>query len=257
MEHEEYTVKNYPCCGKKYNGEKAIISLTSWKARINTVSKTLFSLIQQCPGFHIVLCLSEEEFPERENELPENLMLFVNNELVEILWVYKNYKAFKKILFTMDKYRDVPVISADDDCIYTSNYAQMLYDKWLENKDNIISMGSGSEGKNGYYSFFGENKINQKQPWPTGSKSLYPPYIFKHYGLKLLNDTIISTNNDDGFYGYIIFHILNKTIINPFTQEQCKVYYFHDEFEPMHNLPAYNLKKALLVISNELYNIKL
>ena len=88
---EEYTRENYPSFGKKYNGEKAIISLTSWKARINTVSKTLFSLIQQCPGFHIVLVLSEEEFPKMCEELPENLMLFVENEMIELMFVYKNY----------------------------------------------------------------------------------------------------------------------------------------------------------------------
>ena len=124
---------------KIYNGEKAIISLTSWKARINTVGKTLYSLLKMCPGFHIVLVLSEEEFPKKEEELPEELMLFVDNDLIEILWVYKNYKAFKKVLFTMDKYRDVPVISADDDCIYIINYAQELYDIWLNNKDSFIT----------------------------------------------------------------------------------------------------------------------
>jgi hypothetical protein len=69
-----YINEVYNSSGKKYNGEKAIISLTSWKARINTVSKTLCSLIKQCPGFHIVLVLSEEEFPQKEKELPENLM---------------------------------------------------------------------------------------------------------------------------------------------------------------------------------------
>lgn len=131
---EEYTRETYPSFGKKYNGEKAIISLTSWRARINTVSKTLFSLLKQCPGFHIVLVLSEEEFPKMMNELPENLKLFTDNKLIEVLWVYKNYKSFKKVLFTMNKYRDVPVISADDDCIYTCNYAQELYDKWRKNK---------------------------------------------------------------------------------------------------------------------------
>ena len=84
-EHEEYTAETYPSFGKKYNNEKAIISLTSWKARINTVSKTLFSLLKQCPGFHIVLVLSEEEFPKMMDELPENLKLFVDNELIEVL----------------------------------------------------------------------------------------------------------------------------------------------------------------------------
>lgn len=29
-EREEYTAENYPSFGKKYNNEKAIISLTSW-----------------------------------------------------------------------------------------------------------------------------------------------------------------------------------------------------------------------------------
>ena len=84
---EEYNrdTNPYPSFGKKFCGERAIISLTSWRARINTVSKTLFSLIQQCPGFHIVLVLSEEEFPKMCEELPENLMLFVENEMIELL----------------------------------------------------------------------------------------------------------------------------------------------------------------------------
>ena len=123
---EEYTRETYPSFGKKYNSERAIISLTSWKARINTVSKTLYSLLTQCPGFHIVLVLSEEEFPKMMDELPENLKLFVDNELIEVLWVYKNYKSLKKIIPTMLKYPNIPIISADDDCIHKCKYAQML-----------------------------------------------------------------------------------------------------------------------------------
>ena len=146
-EHEEYTVETYPSFGKKYNSEKAIISLTSWKARINTVSKTIYSLLKQCPGFHIVLVLSEEEFPKMMDELPDNLKLFVDNELIEILWVYKNYRSFKKWIFTADKYRDIPIISADDDCIYTCNYAQELYDKWAENKECKVCIYSNNSSK--------------------------------------------------------------------------------------------------------------
>ena len=142
---EEYTRDNYPSFGKKYNGERAIISLTSWKARIDTVSKTLYSLIKQCPGFHIVLVLSEEEFPKMMDDLPANLKLFVKNNLIEVLWVYKNYKSFKKVLFTMDKYRDVPVISADDDCYYKGNYAYVLYNSWIKHK-KIVSLHYLSKG---------------------------------------------------------------------------------------------------------------
>ena len=136
IEHPEYNrdTNPYPSFGKKYNGEPAVISLTSWKARINTVSKTLFSLIQQCPGFHIVLVLSEEEFPKMCEELPENLMLFVENEMIELMFVYKNYKSLKKWIFTADKYKDLPIISADDDCIYSCNYAELLYDEYIKKK---------------------------------------------------------------------------------------------------------------------------
>ena len=34
---------------KTYNGEKAVISLTTWKKRIDTVYKTIQNLIDTCP----------------------------------------------------------------------------------------------------------------------------------------------------------------------------------------------------------------
>ena len=139
MERQEYTAETYPSFGKKYNSECAIISLTSWRARIATCSKTIYSLLKQCPGFHIVLVLSEEEFPKMMDELSENLKLFVDNELIEVLWVYKNYKSFKKWIFTADKYNDVPIISADDGCIYIRNYAEELYQEWIKHPNDIIS----------------------------------------------------------------------------------------------------------------------
>lgn len=220
-EHEEYTTETYPSFGKKYNGEKAIISLTSWKARINTVSKTLFSLLKQCPGFHIVLVLSEEEFPKMMEELPENLKLFVDNELIELMFVFKNYRSFKKVLFTMDKYRDVPVISADDDCIYTCNYAQILYDEWIKDKDSIFTLGLGANG------------LRYMKPWPTGSKSLYPPNCFKDYWKLYIEEISLKTNDDDTFYSFMINEIFKLKIKSNYPGKI--VYFFHDEILPMHD----------------------
>lgn len=179
----------YKSSGKKYNGEKAIISLTSWKARINNVSKTLFSLIQHCPGFHIVLVLSEEEFPKKETELPENLMMFVNNDLIEILWVYKNYKSFKKIIFTMQKYKTVPIITADDDMFYAHNYAEELYDIWFKNKNQIVG-----------------NRIHEKlglQIFSGGCGVIYPPNCFGDLGIKFLSWFNMSSSHDDLLYAII------------------------------------------------------
>lgn len=178
----------YPSSGKKYNGEKAIISLTSWKGRINSVHKTLYSLIKQCPGFHVVLVLSEEEFPQKEESLPEPLMLFVENDLIELLWVYKNYKSFKKVLFTMDKYRNVPVVSADDGCMYIKNFAEHLYDAWLLHQTDIIC------------NMYWHNKV--APGCGGGSGVLYPPNCFGNLGRHCIVtccNELLKNPNDDRF----------------------------------------------------------
>lgn len=179
---------------KQYNGEKAIISLTSWKARINTVGLTLFNLMQKCPGFHIVLVLSEEEFPNKELELPDSIMAFVNQNIIEILWVYKNYKSFKKVLFTMQKYKGVPVISADDDCIYSCNYAKELYDVWIEHPDCIVT----NDG----------NYNNPPITLTRGPNTLYTYKLFKNV-IDIIDEIDFSILNDDAFYSaiYLCNHI--------------------------------------------------
>jgi len=170
---------------KLYNNEKAIISLTSWLGRIGTTATTIKSLLKQCPEFHIVLVLSEEEFLEKENSLPSDLRKLVKKNKIEILWVKKNYYAFKKVLFTMNKYPDVPIISADDGVIYTENFAEKLYSRWLKHKDCLISTTKYYHKKVKIYSGSGERGI------------LYPPGIFKDF-LYLLEDArIIDLHHDD------------------------------------------------------------
>lgn len=197
MEHEEYNMDTnpYPSFGKKYNGEKAIISMTSWAARISTCSKTIFSLLKQCPGFHIVLVLSEEEFPKMMDELPDNLKLFVENELIEVLWVYKNYRSFKKWIFTANKYPNIPIITADDGCVYIRNYAEELYQKWVNQKLSIICNS--------------KFKINNIYFGGTGFGCIFPPKFLNIIPFKLI-DIFLYCNNDDYFYGVMA----NKLKIN-------------------------------------------
>ncbi len=222
---EEYNrdTNPYPSFGKKYKNERAVISLTSWKARINTCSKTIYSLLKQCPGFHIVLVLSEEEFPKMMDELPENLKLFVDNKLIEVLWVYRNYRSFKKVLFTMDKYRDVPVISADDDCIYTCNYAQELYDKWTENKECVITLDGATK---------------QNIFWCRGGATLYPSKSFN-----LNNFLIIKTENynDDAFMAaFMIYKNIKIISLTHFIFNAKKYCDMHDEISPLSKTQKYN-----------------
>ena len=130
------------CMMKQYNNEKAVISLTSWKGRINTVGLTIYSIAKSCPGFHIVLVLSSEEFPGKEIDLPNELQKMLRANIFELLWIQPNYKVFKKILFTSQRYHDIPVISADDDLLYTKNYAELLYRRWCSIPTSCVGLSS-------------------------------------------------------------------------------------------------------------------
>lgn len=134
----------------EYKNQKGIISLTSWRERINdTAGAVLWNLALMCPEYHIVLVLSEDEFPNKEKDLPKYI-LQLEQIRIEILWVKKNYKTLKKVLFTMQKYPDVPIISADDDHIYFCDYADLLYEKAKETGDKIVSIDA-QNFRNGYY----------------------------------------------------------------------------------------------------------
>lgn len=202
---------------------KCIISLTSWKARINTVYKTIETL-KKNKGYKIVLCLSEKEFPKKEKELPKLLMEHVYNGDVELLWVYENYKAFKKFLFTIEKYRNlnIPIISADDDCLYKEGYADELYNKWLKNKNCVIRY----------------NMYNEKDDWQftQGPCTLYPPCVFDillKIVKKLKSGELKIVKKDD--------NLITETLINNNIKIQhvhrglnfC--FTFHDEIKPIHN----------------------
>lgn len=177
----------------------AIISMTSWKRRIKTVPVTIYSLIKNCPEFDIVLNLSEDEFPQKEKELPTDLIKLADGGYVEINWVKENTYTFKKMLPTMKKYPNKAIITADDGCRYFRNYAKELYDLSKNHKGQIIS-------------YNGWNKLGVTNGG-GGSGILFPANCFKDYKL---TQKIIDTKHDDYFYGClsklanINWHIINE-----------------------------------------------
>jgi hypothetical protein len=114
------------------NQMKAIISLTTWKARIHTVGMTIVHLMKQCPEYHIVLCLSTDEFSGKWSDLPADIARLNHMGLIEILWCKENIKPHKKYYYTMLKYRTVPIITVDDDQIPITNIADVLYASYLQ-----------------------------------------------------------------------------------------------------------------------------
>ncbi len=175
---------------------KACIALTSWKARIDTVGMTIFNLLHMCGHkYHIVLTLSEDEFPNKELDLPNELRAISASKFVEIIWVKHNWRSFKKWLFCGLRYPSLPIISADDDCIYTCNYADKLYQTWINHKTSIITNN-------------GMPMRNYGIQWGRGPNTLYPPQFTKliasETNLKKIEALLIQDiSEDDSFYGCV------------------------------------------------------
>jgi glycosyltransferase involved in cell wall biosynthesis len=118
--------------------ENTIFSLTSYPARINTVYITIESLLDQTvKPEKIILWLSDEEFPNRENGLPDAL-LFLKEKGLTIDW-YNNIRSYKKLIPTLKKYPGKIIITFDDDSIYHKETAEALYNCHKEYPNDIIA----------------------------------------------------------------------------------------------------------------------
>jgi hypothetical protein len=168
---------------KQYNGEKVIISLTSWKARITAVAKTLYSLIKQSLNCHIVLTLCTEEFPNKEQDLPNTLRLFAENNLIEILWCDKNIKSHKKYVHVFKKYEytRVPIILADDDLLYKKDFANTLYTAHKLNLHCIIA------SRCHYVMFDSNHKVLPYRQWEYETKKQSGKFLFFTSGARYIN----------------------------------------------------------------------
>lgn len=157
-----------------------LVSLTSFPARIGGVKSTIDS-VKRDGNVHVVLTLSDEEFPDH---------VIPDTGADEIIWVPKNIGPFKKVLYTMKKYPDEPVISVDDDVIY-NNVVDLLWQKHLQSPDSVIT-----------------NFPNMKPgnlALPNGYCTLYPAHSLAG-ALDMLTDNIVKTKNDDTFYGLILMN---------------------------------------------------
>ena len=96
--------------------------MTSWKKRINFVAKAIFRFLesQDRKPDMFYLWLAEEEFPNKENDLPRDLLLICESLNVKLCWTKENEYCFKRWHVYPTHYNDL-VISIDDDIIFPSD----------------------------------------------------------------------------------------------------------------------------------------
>jgi len=116
--------------------ERIIVSMTSYPKRINNVAKSIYYILNEqtrTPDeIHLWLC--EEEFPNKEYDLPQDLVYIKNNSSKVFLhWVDNNTYCHKRHeYFKIGKNGDC-VFLIDDDVYYNSHlieYCMLVHNKY-------------------------------------------------------------------------------------------------------------------------------
>lgn len=116
--------------------KKVIVSLTSYGLRLKYVSKTIFSIL--CGTFkdvHIVLTIAKKD----KKFIPNELQLLIDTSSIELLEVDVDLGPHTKYFYIMKKYKNIPIITIDDDGVYDPKLVESLYKKYTENNNCICA----------------------------------------------------------------------------------------------------------------------
>ena len=196
-----------------------IISLTSYPARINTVNKTIETLLNQSmKADKVILWLAPEQFPNKEKDLPPQLLALCNKGLT-IDW-YHDIKSYKKLIPALKKYPDSMIITADDDLKYDKNWLKILYDSYIKNPEDInchrahgLSIDNNGDIKP--YTKWKSNIRNAESSYlnfcTSGAGILYPPHCFNN---EIFNETMFKAlcKNADDIWFWAMCVLNNKKI---------------------------------------------
>lgn len=114
-----------------------VVSLTSYPGRIHFVAQTLESLCaQSVPADRILLWLAEEQFPDKEGQLPKELVKGALAGKYEIRWC-DDLGSHKKYFYAMTEFPDSIVVTADDDLIYHRDWLKVLLESYQRYPDAV------------------------------------------------------------------------------------------------------------------------
>ena len=190
-----------------------IVSLTSFPKRIDTIKFNLYSLFNQSlKPDKIILWLSYEEFPNKEDDLPFDVLRFKKLGL-EIGWC-EDIKSFKKLIPSLREYPNDIIVTVDDDIYLDEDWLKKLYEEYLKNPNYIVCHRTRCVigNKNGNHI----NSIKSYNDWPVstheqdpsytnfingGAGALYPPNSLDDTVFdKKLFMSLCSTGDDIWFY---------------------------------------------------------
>ena len=115
---------------------KVIFSLTSFPPRIPRIQYTIYSLLKQTvKPDEIILWLAEEQFPNRDGDLPETLLKLVDHGLT--IKYCKDLKSYKKLIPALREYPHDIIVTLDDDVYYQPEMLELLLLSYEKNPKAI------------------------------------------------------------------------------------------------------------------------
>lgn len=191
---------------KQYNGEKYIVSFTSFGPRIESACKMVFCLTKQkYKNFHLVMTLYKDDV----KFIGPNMQALLDNGLLELIIADVDLGPHLKYFYAMKKYWDKPIITVDDDRTYDAETIERLVTKHeaLKYKSIIsncaIIMQKTNTGKLLPYPTWISHRL------PENAKSflamaegfagiLYPPCAFKNLENEI--PSILKCKYDDDLF---------------------------------------------------------
>ncbi len=112
---------------KQYAGEKYIVSFTTFPARYDYAAVMVSNLLekQTYRDFHIVMTLFKDDYAQLGGDLKK----LVDGGTLEVIMAEENLCPHLKYYYAMRKYHDKPVITLDDDRVYSPNVIAGLVEK--------------------------------------------------------------------------------------------------------------------------------
>lgn len=216
--------------------KKIIVNLTSFPERMYDIHYCLYSLLNQsCKPDMVILWLAEEEFPEKEKNIPARVLKLQENGLT-IKWCKNNY-SYKKLIQALKDFPDEILVTADDDLFYPENWLAQLYDSYLKNPD-FIHCHRAHRVK------LENNKITPYSVWEKCINDVFPSYLnfftsgggtlstSKHFYRDITEEKIfqsLSPNSDDIWFWAMA--VLNNTKINVVKNPVNNITYINPERE--------------------------
>lgn len=117
---------------------KIIVSLTSFPERIPDIHFCIYSLLtQDFKPDMVILWLAEEQFPNKEDDLTEDLLKLKKNGLT-IKWCH-DIKPYKKLIPILKEFPNDYIVTVDDDIFYHEYWLKNIWNQYNKAPNTIVA----------------------------------------------------------------------------------------------------------------------